>query len=270
MSNDFGAVQVVPPFHDSSTQRLFVPPLLFMPASARTWIPSTEVTPRRDAEREVPEPVAVLARVRAARAVVRPGRRVRRGRGVVGAGVAGVQFVAVAVAARVRGVRGGRARLEAAGRLPAERDRRLVAVDAPPVLERRAQDVVVRAGAGRVGRGGRRPRRDGLDERVAAAAGRAPEDLVARGVGVAAGGPGERRRRRSGRGEGRRRGERVGRERDRRRVLVGEPGQRHRRGRRTADHEDGGDRDGGEMAARGGWHVSRRAESARSCAPACH
>ena len=34
----------MPPFQDSSTQRLFVPPLLFIPESTRTWMPSIEAT----------------------------------------------------------------------------------------------------------------------------------------------------------------------------------------------------------------------------------
>ena len=50
MSRTSAAVQVVPPFHDSSTQRLRVPPLLFIPESARTWIPSIEADRRRDPE----------------------------------------------------------------------------------------------------------------------------------------------------------------------------------------------------------------------------
>src|SRR3954451_16540606 len=44
MSNDFAAVHEAPAFHDSSTHRLFVPPLLFIPESTRTWIPSIDAT----------------------------------------------------------------------------------------------------------------------------------------------------------------------------------------------------------------------------------
>src|SRR5262245_2236818 len=44
MDADLIAVQLVPPSHDSSTHRFEVPPLLLIDTSARTVIPSIDVT----------------------------------------------------------------------------------------------------------------------------------------------------------------------------------------------------------------------------------
>ena len=114
----------------------------------------------RHAEAEVPVAVPVLAGVGAADGRVGAGVRVGRHSASSHTCVGGAGLVAVAVATGVGGVRGAGAGL-VAGRDRGERHgrRRLVAVDAPPVLEGAAQDVVEGpAGARAVGRRDDRPR----------------------------------------------------------------------------------------------------------------